>query len=140
MKLAIHADGYINTCNPPDPASRNEGPAQSSGISCPRTCLTPGGEDGFIPRRQVQIIRKELSKVYPRLAEEKDFVMTRLCWYTDTPDSNWLIDWHPEMQGLLLATAGCGHAFKVSSWSWRVSSRSKLCNTNPHASRPSRNS
>ena len=114
MKLAIHADGYVNTCNPPDPASCNEGAAQSSGISCPRTCLTPGGEDGFIPRRQVQIIRNELSKVYPRLAAEKDFVMTRLCWYTDTPDSNWLIDWHPEMQGLLLATAGCGHAFKVS--------------------------
>jgi glycine/D-amino acid oxidase-like deaminating enzyme len=114
MKLAIHADGYVNTSNPPDPKSTNEGSAQSSGISAPRTILTPGAADGFIPKRQVQILRHELSKVFPRLAEEKDFVATRLCWYTDTPDSNWLIDWHPEMDGLLLATAGCGHAFKVS--------------------------
>ncbi|KAG7527689.1 hypothetical protein FFLO_06676 [Filobasidium floriforme] len=112
MKLAIHADGYVNTSNPPDPKSTNEGSAQSSGISAPRTILTPGAADGFIPKRQVQILRHELSKVFPRLAEEKDFVATRLCWYTDTPDSNWLIDWHPEMDGLLLATAGCGHAFK----------------------------
>lgn len=114
MKLAIHAEGYVNTSNPPDPKSTNEGSAQSSGISAPRTVLTPGGSDGFIPKRQVQILRYELSKVFPRLAQEKDFMGTRLCWYTDTPDSNWLIDWHPEMDGLLLATAGCGHAFKVS--------------------------
>jgi len=114
MKLAIHAEGYVNTSNPPDPKSTNEGSAQSSGISAPRTILTPGGSEGFIPKRQVQILRHEFSKVFPRLAEEKDFMGTRLCWYTDTPDSNWLIDWHPEMQGLLLATAGCGHAFKVS--------------------------
>ena len=108
MKLAIHADGYVNTSNPPDPKSTNEGSAQSSGISAPRTILTPGAADGFIPKRQVQILRHELSKVFPRLAEEKDFVATRLCWYTDTPSGDFIMDYHPDYTNLFVGGAGSG--------------------------------
>ena len=35
--------------------------------------------------------------------------------YTDSPDSNWIIDIHPDDRGLALVTAGSGHGFKVSS-------------------------
>lgn len=99
MKVAIHGAGYLN---------RNV----SSGVSEPRTKLTPGAEDGSIPKEMAHALRQGLSQVYPRLAREKDFVSTRLCWYADTADGDWLIDWHPRKRGLLLATAGCGHAFK----------------------------
>ena len=34
--------------------------------------------------------------------------------YTDSPDSNWIIDVHPEDPALALVTAGSGHGFKVS--------------------------
>lgn len=112
MKLAIHGLGYVNTSNPSDPNSTNEGAAQSSGISCPRTVLTPGGHDGCIPREAVTELRRLLAEVYPQLAKEKDFCGTRLCWYTDTVNGDWIIDFHPEMDGVLLATAGSGHAFK----------------------------
>lgn len=38
--------------------------------------------------------------------------------YTDSPDSDWIIDIHPTDTGLALATAGSGHGFKVSL-GWR---------------------
>lgn len=98
MKVAIHGAGYLNPTG--------------SGVSVPRTKLTPGAEDGSIPKEMAHALRQGLSQVYPRLAREKDFVSTRLCWYADTADGDWLIDWHPRKRGLLLATAGCGHAFK----------------------------
>jgi hypothetical protein len=112
VKVAIHAAGYVNTSNPPNPQSRNEHASQSAGVSVPRTIMTPGAEDGMIPKKMVKDLRDGLRSVFPKLAE-KDFFATRLCWYADTPDGDWLIDWHPGKEGLLLATAGCGHAFKV---------------------------
>lgn len=33
--------------------------------------------------------------------------------YTDAPDENWVIGYHPEDTRLVLATAGSGHAYKV---------------------------
>lgn len=32
--------------------------------------------------------------------------------YTDTPSSDWLLDYHPDYASLFLATGGSGHAFK----------------------------
>lgn len=37
---------------------------------------------------------------------------TRMCWYSDTPDGNWVIDFAPQYPSLLIATGGAGHAFK----------------------------
>lgn len=33
--------------------------------------------------------------------------------YTDSLDSNWLIDEHPSRPGIAFATAGSGHAYKA---------------------------
>ncbi|KAG7286625.1 hypothetical protein NEMBOFW57_008936 [Staphylotrichum longicolle] len=37
---------------------------------------------------------------------------TRLCWYSDTPTGDFLIDYHPNWRGLFVATGDSGHAFK----------------------------
>ncbi|CAG7981606.1 unnamed protein product [Penicillium salamii] len=37
---------------------------------------------------------------------------TRLCWYTDSVDSNFLVDRVPGTKGLIVASGGSGHAFK----------------------------
>lgn len=112
MKFAIHSKGYVNTCNPLSSYSSNDAAAQATGVSTPRTILTPGAKDGLIPREAVEALRKNLALVYPRLAKEKDFAWTRLCWYLDTPSTNWIISPHPQFENLILATGGCGHAFK----------------------------
>lgn len=126
VKVAIHGLGYIN----PD----------ANGISTPRTVLTPGAEDGFVPKEMAADLRAGLKTMFPELAK-KDFFgcvscrallasktlvrrvsntlsslaccRTRLCWYTDSPSGEWLIDYQPDIEGLLFATGGCGHAFKV---------------------------
>lgn len=67
-------------------------------------------------------LRAALRGVYPELAE-LPFVGTRMCWYCDTPNSDWLIDVHPDHPGLVFATGGSGHGFKVNSKSNDRSSR-----------------
>lgn len=79
MKVAIHGSGYTNTNNPLDDKSTNEQQAQAKGISVPRTALTPGAENNFIPKEMVQQLRAGLRSIYPKLAE-LDFIGTRLCW------------------------------------------------------------
>ena len=39
---------------------------------------------------------------------------TRLCLYTDTTDGDFLIDRHPDVEGLVVATGGSGHGFKFA--------------------------
>lgn len=44
--------------------------------------------------------------------KDREFDRARLCWYTDTPTADFIIDFHPDMAGLFVATGGSGHAFK----------------------------
>jgi sarcosine oxidase/L-pipecolate oxidase len=105
VKMAIHAAGYTNSKAPS---------ASGKGVSVPRTKLTPGTEGtGAIPADAVRAIRAFLKDTYPELAK-KPFVDTRMCWYCDTVSGDWLIDYHPEYENLVLATGGSGHAFKFA--------------------------
>jgi sarcosine oxidase/L-pipecolate oxidase len=36
---------------------------------------------------------------------------TRMCWYSDTPDSDFVIDFSP-YKSMLIASGGAGHGFK----------------------------
>lgn len=35
-----------------------------------------------------------------------------MCYYSDSPDSHWVIDYHPSLPSLLIASGGSGHAYK----------------------------
>lgn len=37
---------------------------------------------------------------------------TRVCLYNNTPDDDFIIDWHPGVEGVLIATGFSGHGFK----------------------------
>ncbi|TCD64557.1 hypothetical protein EIP91_003914 [Steccherinum ochraceum] len=100
IKFAIHSAGLTHAA-----------PGSQSSVSSPRTVLSDG-EDGLrIPKEALQKMREHLRTIYPDLAD-KAFSGTRLCWYTDAPDDDWVIGYHPTDSGIMLATAGCGHAFK----------------------------
>ncbi|WWD17111.1 hypothetical protein CI109_101548 [Kwoniella shandongensis] len=101
VKMAIHGAGYVNPQE------------EVKGVSIPRTKLTPGAEDGAIPKVMLDHIKSGLAEVYPELTK-KDFNMTRLCWYCDTVTGDWLIDYHPDYENLFVATGGSGHAFKFA--------------------------
>ncbi|THH33067.1 hypothetical protein EUX98_g1151 [Antrodiella citrinella] len=104
VKFAIHSAGLTHTVS--DIASE-----ASLSPSTPRTVLSDGQDGLRIPKDDVQVLRHHLRALYPDLAK-KPFAGTRICWYTDAPDDDWVIGYHPEDSGVMLATAGCGHAFK----------------------------
>jgi sarcosine oxidase/L-pipecolate oxidase len=103
IKFALHAEGY--TYIPP-----SETPIQ---VSAPRTIRTHGPTGTKVPHEVLKHLHERLQAVYPELAQIP-LDTTRLCWYTDTPDEDWIIDQVPQHPGLFLATGGSGHAFKVS--------------------------
>ncbi|KAF6760237.1 FAD dependent oxidoreductase [Ephemerocybe angulata] len=98
VKMAIHCVGYTVT-------------DADTNISTPRT-VTSNPTDGLaIPKPDLAQLRDQLRQVYPELAK-KPFASTRLCWYNDSPDGDWVISRVPGDAGLVLATAGSGHAYK----------------------------
>ncbi|EEY22005.1 conserved hypothetical protein [Verticillium alfalfae VaMs.102] len=66
-----------------------------------------------IPAEAEADLRRVLRATVP-LAQlhDRPFAASRICWYTDTPTGDFLVDYHPGWRGLFLATAGSGHGFK----------------------------
>jgi len=57
--------------------------------------------------------RRFLAEALPDLADAA-LAESRLCLYCDTFDSDFWIDRHPELQGLVVAAGGSGHGFKFA--------------------------
>lgn len=113
MKMAYHHIGYINPQSPS--TTRTSEPATATQpVSTPRTVVSHPETGHAIPRAMASNIRLGLRGIYPELADVP-FSGTRMCWYCDTPNADWLIDHHPDYPGLLFATGGSGHAYKVQS-------------------------
>ncbi|KAJ7176133.1 FAD dependent oxidoreductase [Mycena crocata] len=99
MKMAIHGAGYTHSI-------------ASDGVSTPRTITTDPETGLLIPRSDVKELRKGLCMMYPQLGDEQ-FIATRLCWYTDSIDDDWVIGYYPGSEkSLLIATGGSGHGYK----------------------------
>ncbi|KAJ7668552.1 FAD dependent oxidoreductase [Mycena polygramma] len=99
VKMAVHGVGYTHS-------------AGENNISTPRTITTDPKTGLLIPKANVKELRNGLRMVYPALAE-KPFVATRMCWYNDSLDGDWVIGYHPQSENsLMYATAGSGHAYK----------------------------
>lgn len=102
LKVARHAYGYLN-------------PVQSAAgddiVSRPVTHLTRPSLS--VPPAEQRALRQALREMipWPEL-RDRPFTSTKLCWYTDTPDGDFIIDYHPRHEGLFLATGGSGHGFK----------------------------
>lgn len=98
VKVARHAFGYAN---PTTVAPEGEDIV----TSLPAKMFSP------IPVEGEKACRAFLQKTIPWLGD-RPFSSTRICWYTDTPTGNFLIDYHPDYEGLFFATGGSGHGFK----------------------------
>jgi len=56
-------------------------------------------------------IREYIAFRFPAL-KDAPLIETRVCQYEQTPDSNFIIDRHPEMENVWLVGGGSGHGFK----------------------------
>jgi sarcosine oxidase/L-pipecolate oxidase len=107
LKLCPMGGGYINT-NP------------STGISEAPTGLSRG----FVPPEDERKMRELLRQTLPYLAD-RPLVQKSLCWFADTADSDFIIDYVPQTSASVIVLSGdSGHGFKmfpiVGSWVYNL--------------------
>ncbi|KAH7021937.1 FAD dependent oxidoreductase [Ilyonectria destructans] len=109
LKIGYRGTKYTNPRVQPDGCER----------SIPITRWTEDEQIRKIPAQAVKVIRRFTDEYLPELAGV-EISLTRLCWYTDSFDNHFIIDRVPDQEGLMVTTAGSGHAFKylptIGSW------------------------
>ncbi|KAK1979567.1 FAD dependent oxidoreductase [Colletotrichum cereale] len=113
LKVARHGFGYATEFEV-EAAAEAEGAGQGQEerrrVSSPRL-VGSNAASGFLPRDADEGLREGVRLFFPEFAE-REWVHRRLCWYTDTPEGDFVVDYHPGVEGLFFATGGAGHAFK----------------------------
>lgn len=66
-----------------------------------------GVDSSYLPDDAEAALREGLRQLVPEFANH-EWMNRRLCWYTDTPDGDFVVDYHPNTDGLFLATGGAG--------------------------------
>ena len=97
LKVARHSHGFETTV-------AVEGADRT--ISAPKRDKN-NASSSFIPESADLALREGLKQILPRFAD-KPWIKRRLCWYTDTPEGNFVVDYHPSIQGLFIAAGGAG--------------------------------
>ena len=70
-------------------------------------------ESGFVPLEDEVHVRQLLSEVLPHLAK-RPLIDAHLCWFADTDDSDYIIDYVPDTDSSLVVLSGdSGHGFKM---------------------------
>ncbi|KAH4130242.1 hypothetical protein HBI56_111950 [Parastagonospora nodorum] len=109
LKVARHGHGYINPTTIPHPES--EDPNETITISLPYTHVDDPSQQ--VPHEGQKQCRDFLTSIHPSLATpSRPFTKSKICWYTDTRNGDFLISYHPKYKGLFVATGGSGHGFK----------------------------
>lgn len=97
LKLCPMGGGYINT----DP---------KTGISHAPENLE---DSAFLPEEDEKQLRQLLAHTLPQLAG-RPFVKKSLCWFADTNNSDFIVDYVPEKSNSILLFSGdSGHGFKL---------------------------
>jgi sarcosine oxidase/L-pipecolate oxidase len=98
FKLCPLGSGYTNTGR--------------DGTSLPPVDRLPPPQD-FIPAEDEKKLRQLLRETFPWMAD-RPFVEQKLCWFSDTADSEYCIDFVPHTDKSLIVLSGdSGHGFKM---------------------------
>lgn len=109
LKVARHGHGYANPTTIPHPES--DDPNEIITVSLPYTAVDDPSQQ--VPLEAHSELRTFLNAIHPSLAiPSRPFTHSKICWYTDTRDGNFLISYHPKYSGLFVATGGSGHGYK----------------------------
>jgi sarcosine oxidase len=63
---------------------------------------------------EVEALRSALRPVLPELSKAP-VLESRVCLFTNTPDHDFLVDWHPRFPQVLVSSPCSGHGFKFAS-------------------------
>ncbi|KAF2724607.1 putative sarcosine oxidase [Polychaeton citri CBS 116435] len=107
LKIGYRGTKYTN------PITQVDGKERSVPVTRWSTPTSDGKTLTSIPQQAFTVVQRFLKDHLPELADEGlDITTTRVCWYNDSFDNHLLVDRVPEVEGLMVATAGSGHAFK----------------------------
>lgn len=109
LKMAIHGWGYTRA-----PTSEDRNAVQSNASSPP--LIPPRERINYVPADAESRLREGLREILPELGN-RVFEKLAMCWYTDTPSGDFIMDWHPEYTNLFVGGGGSGqyvHFFFVT--------------------------
>ncbi|KAL9106907.1 MAG: hypothetical protein Q9227_008155 [Pyrenula ochraceoflavens] len=125
LKVARHGFGYRNPkkLRIPTPDGKHDEKEEEEEEEVELSIPEP---DIPVPPEGQHALRSFLHSLFPPSSHPslhsiatRPFLRTRVCWYTDTPTGDFIIDFHPHLgdaeskKGLLVATGGSGHAWKM---------------------------
>ncbi|KAL9931564.1 hypothetical protein V8E36_009561 [Tilletia maclaganii] len=110
VKCAIHDRGYQV---PAPSASNGSYPSFSADDQHgSHSKLASASARSHIPADHQNRMLQALRGVWPEYVEHGSVHESRICWYAESTDENWLIDGHPSLSNLIVASADSGHGFK----------------------------
>ncbi|EPY50545.1 L-pipecolate oxidase [Schizosaccharomyces cryophilus OY26] len=65
-----------------------------------------------LPKEAEDELRNCVCSVYGKQISQRPFSRTRICYYTDTADADFVFDFHSKYKNLFVCTGGSGHGFK----------------------------
>lgn len=112
LKIARHGYGFATQVAVDEgSSSRMVSSPKRDSNNASNSYLTDDAEKG---------LRDGLRQLLPAFAHHA-WMNRRFCWYSDTPNGDFIVDYHPEAEGLFLATAGAGqyvHLDLIHLWKW----------------------
>jgi sarcosine oxidase len=73
--------------------------------------VDPDSAENHVGEDFIERCRAFFSEFIPGLADAR-VREARVCIYNNTPDDDFIIDWHPQLDGVLVVTGFSGHGFK----------------------------
>ncbi|OBT60747.1 hypothetical protein VE03_10874 [Pseudogymnoascus sp. 23342-1-I1] len=101
LKCARHGYGYETRVSVTTPTGEQQR------VSAPGF-YGDGTRALFLPEDAEVSLREGLRRFFSLSISERPFVKKHLCWYTDTPRGDFIVDHYPHLQNLFLATGGSG--------------------------------
>ncbi|KAJ5089152.1 hypothetical protein N7532_007836 [Penicillium argentinense] len=108
LKMAIHGWGYTRT------PSQEDRTAIKSNPSAP-PLIPPRERRNFVPADAETRLRDGLREILPEVAD-RPFERLAMCWYTDTPSGDFIMDYHPDYSNLFLGGGGSGQYVTFSTY------------------------
>lgn len=104
LKIARHGYGYESDVQ----IQRSQDNGRETVVSSPNIRTAGTVKPGFfIPEDAEEELRRGLEVFLPQFKDHPWFNQ-RLCWYTDTATGDFIVDHHPDLEGLFVATGGSG--------------------------------
>jgi monomeric sarcosine oxidase len=82
--------------------------------------VDPDLRNDTVDRYSIGDCRAFFAQFIPELTSARR-IETRVCIYNNTPDDDFIIDWYPGIENVLLVTGFSGHGFKFGSLVGRIS-------------------